>query len=88
MVNPDMNAVKLSDEAGKAFREVVAKMDDSLEYEPVLYAGWQLVAGLNHLFICRTRSRKSKEWTALVQMRLYAPLSGSAELSEIETLLN
>ena len=88
MVNPDMNAVKLSDQADKAFKEVVAKMNDGLDYEPVLYVGWQLVAGLNHLFVCRTKPKKDKEWTVVVQMRVYAPLSGPAELSEMEILLN
>ena len=86
-VNPNMDAIKLSDNEDKAFKEVVAMMNDGLEYAPVLYVGWQLVSGLNHLFICKTKKRGVKEWTAVVKMRVYAPLSGPAELSDIEEIL-
>ena len=87
MVNPEMKAVELPEGAGKAFKDVVAKMDGKTEYVPVLYAGWQLVSGLNHLFICKTRKKGETEWTSVVQMRVYAPLSGSAELSEMNEII-
>ena len=87
MVNPEMRAIKLEEREEKAFNEVVAKLDKDTEYMPVLYAGWQLVSGLNYIFICKTRSRGSKDWTSVVQMQIYAPLSDMAELSELKNII-
>ena len=87
MVNPEMNAVKLPEKEATAFGEVVAKLNDGIEYVPVLYAGWQIVSGLNYRFICKAKPRGDKEWSSVVLMQVYAPLSGLAELSGIEEIL-
>ena len=57
-----------------------------VDYEPVAYLGNQVVAGLNHCFLCRATVVYPNAKPALVLVYIYQDLSGNAEIANIVQL--
>lgn len=49
-----LKACELPQEVASGFTEVFSKFEGA-DYMPVLYCGTQVVHGLNHMIICKTR---------------------------------
>lgn len=57
-----------------------------VDYEPIAYLGCQVVAGLNHCFLCRATLVYPDAVPALVLVYIYEDLSGNAEITNIADL--
>lgn len=57
-----------------------------VEYEPIAYLGSQVVAGLNHCFLCRATVVSPDAVPELVLVYIYEDLSGNAEITHIADL--
>ena len=57
-----------------------------VRYEPVAYLGYQVVAGMNHCFLCRATVVYPGAVPAYKLVYIYAALDGSAEITHIADL--
>ena len=57
-----------------------------VHYEPVAYLGYQVVAGMNHCFLCRATVVYPGAVPAYKLVYIYAALDGSAEITHIADL--
>ena len=57
-----------------------------VDYEPIAYIGNQVVAGLNHCFLCKATVVYPGAETALALVYIYQDLEGNAEITNIANL--
>ena len=72
--------------------ERLAPLEDALtgllgvHYEPVAYLGSQVVAGVNHCYLCRATVVYPDAQPAWALVYVYEPLDGPAEVTQIVSL--
>lgn len=66
---------------GKAMEKLIG-----VNYEPIAYLGSQLVAGMNHCFLCRATVVYPNAVPGLTLVYIYADLEGNAEITQITDL--
>ena len=57
-----------------------------VDYEPIAYLGNQVVAGLNHCFLCKATVVVPDAETTLVLVYIYQDLDGNADITNIVDL--
>lgn len=57
------------------------------EYEPMIYCGSQLVAGNNHMIICKQTAITLNHDIHVVKVVLYETLEGEFSIKSIETIV-
>lgn len=57
-----------------------------VEYEPIAYIGNQVVAGLNHCFLCKATGVYPGAETTLALVYIYQDLDGNAQVTSIADL--
>ena len=62
----------------KAFENLVG-----VEYEPIAYLGNQVVAGYNHLYLCKMTYVLPYELSSLAFVTIYEDLEGNVEITNI-----
>ena len=76
-----------SPEITEEFRKVFEKACEKLtgvEYTPVAYLASQIVAGTNHLVLCRAETAAPDSKPTYAILKIYEDLQGNAEISEIK----
>lgn len=70
-----------------AAKEVVAKATETLTgvgYTPVAYVGSQIVAGVNHLILCKATPTVPDAKTTYALVKIYEDPQGKAEITDVQ----
>lgn len=84
-VNTETKAGEIPEDAKAAFELALADMDGA-SYEPVAYLGSQVVAGLNHKYLCRVTAVIPNAVPNYAIVTVYAALDGTATVNEVKNL--
>lgn len=79
-VNSELSRIALADDQEKAFNTAAEGLL-GVSYEPVLYLASQVVAGVNHAFLCKATTVTANPVTYLCVAVVYADLQGGATFS-------
>ncbi len=82
----DLKACSLPQDVATAFSKVVDKIVGA-EYVPVLYCGFQVVSGKNHMIMCKQTLVTNPPEDHLVKVVMYVPLKGDPLFTSIERIL-
>lgn len=74
---------EVTKEIKKLFKKA-SKKAGSVDYVPCAYIGSQVVAGTNHLALCRAVPKSSKEAVFYALVTVYEDLKGKAEITDIK----
>ncbi|TLG76710.1 hypothetical protein [Culicoidibacter larvae] len=81
----DTPECKLPEKLSTAFNDLLDM--DGAGYKPMLYAATQLVAGTNHLIICKQTIVAKEPIEFLVYVIIYEDLEGNFVLTRIERIV-
>lgn len=71
------------DDAQKAVFAKAVENLDGVSYTPVLYLGFQVVAGYNHRFLCKAQVIYPDAQESWVIVEIYEDLEGNAEITNV-----
>lgn len=72
----------LTDDVKAVFNKAVEGLT-GMTYEPVAYLGSQVVAGTNHLILCKAAAVTENPTTTYALLTVYEDLNGNAEITEV-----
>lgn len=78
-------SAEITEEKQALFEKAMAELL-GVNYEPVAYLGSQVVAGLNHCFLCRATVVYPNAAPSLVLVYIYENLEGNAQMTGIVNL--
>lgn len=78
-------SAEITEEKQALFEKAMAELL-GVNYEPVAYLGSQVVAGLNHCFLCRATVVYPNAAPSLVLVYIYENLEGNAQMTNIVNL--
>lgn len=82
----EMEPVSLPEKVATGFLEAFKNILGA-EYVPVLYCGSQIVAGKNHVIICKQKAMTNPPVEHLVKVILYENIKGEFQIKSIEGIL-
>ncbi len=81
----ELPACELPQEVASAFTKATTELVGA-SYEPLMYVATQVVAGSNHMLLCRQTLSDLEHTIKIAKMTIYIPLQGDPKIMDITPL--
>ncbi|GKX57538.1 hypothetical protein SOASR030_36500 [Leminorella grimontii] len=81
-INPELAPCKLPKDVDAIFSETLGSLLGA-RYEPLMFCGSQVVAGMNYMFICKQTIVTPESPVHLVKMTIHKPINAKGVILDI-----